>query len=191
MDRLQRVARAASLVPPSVPQALLAAIQGVVFDVDGVLTDGRITYTDDGHEIKSFHVQDGASIKRLMENDIEVAIITGRRSPIVARRARELGISYLSQGAPDKSAALDELISDGFPSANLAAIGDDLQDLGLFNHPAITCPITVPNGHPYVVHSVAWVTNRSGGEGVAVELAQQILTAQDRWFDGLPPSQDR
>ena len=91
----------------------LQAIQGIVFDVDGVLTDGRITYTDDGHELKSFHVQDGASIKLLMENEIAVAIITGRRSPIVARRARELGVSHLVQGAADKTDALDQLIADG------------------------------------------------------------------------------
>ena len=163
---------------------LLRDIQGVVFDVDGVLTDGRITYTDDGHELKSFHVQDGASIKLLMENDISVAIITGRRSPIVAKRARELGIRHLVQGAADKPSALDQLIEEGFPSENLAAIGDDLQDLKLFEHPAVTLCITVPNGHPYVVASTPWVTEREGGQGVAVEVAQRILTAQDRW----PPS---
>ena len=88
------------------PSDLVRAIRGVVFDVDGVLTDGRITYTDDGHELKSFHVQDGASIKLLMENEIAVGIITGRRSPIVAKRARELGISHVIQGATDNSIGL-------------------------------------------------------------------------------------
>ena len=159
----------------------LQAIQGIVFDVDGVLTDGRITYTDDGHELKSFHVQDGASIKLLMENEIAVAIITGRRSPIVARRARELGVSHLVQGAADKTDALEQLIADGFPGANLAAMGDDLQDLKLFTHHAVTCAITVPNGHPFVVATTEWVTERAGGQGVAAEVAQRILTAQDRW----------
>ena len=159
----------------------LRALQGVVFDVDGVLTDGRITYTDDGHELKSFHVQDGASIKLLMEHDIAVAIITGRRSPIVAKRARELGIEFVAQGAADKPTALDQLISDGFPDANLAAIGDDLQDLKLFQHPAITCAITVPNAHPYVVEMTPWVTERAGGQGISVEVAQAILSAKDKW----------
>ena len=159
----------------------LREIKGIVFDVDGVLTDGRITYTDDGHELKSFHVQDGASIKLLMENEIAVGIITGRRSPIVAKRARELGISHVVQGAADKPSALDQLIADGFPSDHLAAIGDDLQDLKLFAHSAVTCPITVPNGHPFVVESTAWVTEREGGQGIAAEVAQQILSAQDRW----------
>ena len=164
-----------------IPSDLVRAIRGVVFDVDGVLTDGRITYTDDGHELKSFHVQDGASIKLLMENDIAVGIITGRRSPIVAKRARELGIRHVVQGAEDKPTALDQLIAEGFPDDNLAAIGDDLQDLKLFAHPAVSCAITVPNGHPYVVDSTAWVTERAGGQGVAVDVAQRILRAKDRW----------
>ena len=160
---------------------ILRAVRGIVFDVDGVLTDGRIIYNDQGHELKSFHVQDGASIKLLLENDIAVAIITGRRSPIVARRARELGIEHVLQGASHKPEALDKLITAGFPASDLAAVGDDLQDLALFRHAAVICPITVPNGHPHVIEQTAWVTNRSGGQGVAVEIAQAILKAQDRW----------
>ena len=164
-----------------VSKDILRSIKGIVFDVDGVLTDGRITYTDDGHELKSFNVQDGASIKLLMENEIAVAIITGRRSPIVAKRALELGIHHVVQGATSKPAALDALIADGFPDNNLAAIGDDIQDLALFEHSAITCPVTVANAHPQVLSLTSWVTQRAGGQGVAVEVAQEILTAQDRW----------
>lgn len=168
-------------MPGSSTDALIRTVKGIVFDVDGVLTDGRIIYTDDGHELKQFHVQDGASIKLLLDNGIPVSIITGRRSPIVARRARELGIQHLIQGAKSKSAALDELIADGFPGEHLAAVGDDIQDLEMFDHPAVTCPITVPNAHPQVLGAISWVTERSGGAGVVVEIAEAILKARNRW----------
>ena len=159
----------------------LEVITGIVFDVDGVLTDGRIIYTDDGHELKQFHVQDGASLKLLMEHGIEIAIITGRRSPMVARRARELGIEHVIQGTPSKSAALETLIEQGFPASNLAAVGDDIQDLQLADHAAVTVFISVPNGHPEAIKRANLVTQRNGGEGVVVEIAQTVLMAQDKW----------
>lgn len=158
-----------------------ANIRGIIFDVDGVLTDGRITYTDDGHELKSFHVQDGASIKLLMQAGIAVAVITGRRSPMVAKRCRELGIDFLMQGANSKPEALARLITQGFPAQDLAAVGDDLQDLALFDDAAVCLSITVPNGHPAVRARAAFETERSGGTGVVVELAQRILQAQGKW----------
>ena len=159
----------------------LATISGIVFDVDGVLTDGRIIYGDDGSELKHFHVQDGGSIKLLQQHGIAVAIITGRSSRVVQRRAQELGISFVLQGAGNKAHALDELISQGFPDSHLAAIGDDLADLDIFDHPAIRIAISVPNGHPAAMARADWVTERAGGTGVAVEIAQHILKAQQRW----------
>ena len=165
---------------------LASHIEGVVFDVDGVLTDGRITYSDDGHEYKSFHVQDGASIKALQATGIKIAIITGRNSPIVARRAAELGIEWVAQGASDKAAALDEMIAQQhFPAGHLAMAGDDMQDLALFNHPAVTLNVTVANGHPLVKDQAHFVTQRAGGEGICVELAWLLLRAQNAW----PPQQ--
>ena len=158
-----------------------AALRGIVFDVDGVLTDGRIIYTDDGHELKQFNVQDGASLKLLANAGLAIAIITGRRSPIVARRARELGIDFVQQGADNKSQALDLLLEQGFPDTNLAAVGDDLQDLKLFGHAAVSLGITVPNAHPEVLKRADAVTHRAGGDGVAVELAEWILKTQDKW----------
>lgn len=158
-----------------------ASIRGIVFDVDGILTDGRIIYTDDGHELKQFHVQDGASLKLLMQHDIQIGIITGRRSPIVARRARELGIQFLKQGASSKADALNELINDGFIGQDLAAVGDDIQDLAMFQHPAVTFSITVPNAHPTVLAQADAVTERRGGDGVVVEISQALLRAQSRW----------
>ena len=156
-------------------------VRGIVFDVDGVLTDGRIVYTDDGHELKQFNVQDGASIKLLAANDIAIGIITGRRSPTVARRARELGIRFVRQGADSKDAALNDLISDGFPAEHNAAVGDDLQDLAMFAHAAVDLAITVPNAHPAALQNAHYTTARRGGDGVVVEIAQLILTAQNKW----------
>ena len=169
------------MMPKSELSALLATLEGVVFDVDGVLTDGRITYTDDGHEIKSFHVQDGASIKLLQEHGLTVAIITGRRSPIVARRARELGVDHIVQGAASKAAALDQLIESGFPAGANAAVGDDIQDIEMFNHTSVLVSITVPNAHPTVLDQAHWTTQRAGGEGIVAEIAERILKSQDKW----------
>ncbi len=162
-----------------------ADLTGIVFDVDGVLTDGRIIYSDDGHEFKQFHVQDGASLKLLHKNGIAVGVITGRRSPVVARRMRELGIDSVIQRAADKGAALDALIDDGFPAKHLAVVGDDVQDLAMFRHDSVSLRITVPNAHPEVLALADWVTARAGGEGVVVEIAQTVLQAQDKWVSAL------
>lgn len=159
-------------------------IQGIVFDVDGVLTNGRIIYSDSGVETKHFHVRDGASIKLLANKGIEIAIITGRESTMVSRRAEELGIVHVVQGADSKTDALQTLMDNGFPSQNLCAIGDDIQDLQLFNHPSITLRATVADAHPVVLAKADFTTLRGGGEGVALELAELILQAQGKWdFD--------
>ena len=160
---------------------LARSIQGIVLDVDGVLTDGKIIYGSDGSEQKHFHVQDGGSLKLLGAEGIALAIITGRNSNIVQRRAEELGISYIRQGADSKAEALDALIAEGFPASDLCAIGDDLQDMQLFAHPAVTLTATVANAHPAVLAKAQFVTQRSGGEGVIVELCELLLRAHERW----------
>lgn len=163
---------------------LAQSINGIVLDVDGVLTDGKIIYGSDGSEYKHFHVQDGGSLKLLAAQGIALAIITGRSSSIVQRRVEELGIVHVSQGADDKTSALDQLIAEGFPAKNLCAIGDDLQDLQLFQHPAVTLTATVANAHPTVLSKAQFITQRAGGSGVIVELGELILRAQQRWpFD--------
>ena len=163
---------------------IASAISGIVLDVDGILTDGKIVYSTDGSEQKQFHVQDGGSLKLLASQGIALAIVTGRNSTVVQRRADELGITFISQGAEDKAAGLDQLISQGFPDSQLCAIGDDVQDMQLFDHPAISLVATVPNAHPAVLSRAQFVTQRRGGEGVIVELSELILRAQHRWpFD--------
>ena len=161
--------------------ALAKGVQGIVLDVDGVLTNGGIIYSAGGDELKQFHVRDGASIKLLLETGIAVAIITGRRSEVVERRAKELGIHHLVQGAKDKASALEELCNQGFPGANLAAVGDDIQDLQLFNAPQISLCCTVSDAHPTVCEHAHFVTQRGGGQGICVEIAHLVLTAQDKW----------
>ena len=166
-----------------IPESLAAAARGLrllSFDVDGVLTDGRITYSDDGREIKAFNVQDGTAIKMLAAAGIEIAILTGRDSPMVARRAAELGIPHLLQGLTDKGPAFQTLCDNlGIPLDATAHVGDDLADLVLFELAGFG--ISVPNGHPTVRARADHITDTPGGEGVARELAELILRARDSW----------
>ena len=165
------------------PTAVLrqaAAIDLVSFDVDGVLTDGKLYYSDADTEIKAFQVQDGSAIKLLRDHGVEVALITGRTSAAVSRRAAELGVTHLYQGAAEKTDALDDLIAaTGIAAEHIAHVGDDLPDLTLFKR--VGLPIGVPNGHPVAIGAADYVTTVAGGQGVAREVCQLILTAKGRW----------
>lgn len=169
-------------LPESVRQRA-AAVRLVSFDVDGVLTDGRLLYTEAGDEIKAFHVQDGSAIKLLLENDIDVALITGRRSAMVERRATELGIRHVFQGVADKALALAELCAVlHLDPESVAHVGDDLPDLPLFKRVGLA--IGVPNGHPAIFAHVHHTAAMAGGTGVAREIAELLLRAQGRWSFG-------
>jgi 3-deoxy-D-manno-octulosonate 8-phosphate phosphatase (KDO 8-P phosphatase) len=152
----------------------------VSFDVDGVLTDGRITYTEHGDEIKSFHVQDGSAIKLMQANGIAVAIITGRNSVMVRRRASELGIEHVFQGVDDKAATLKLITTRlNLDASAIAHVGDDLPDLPLFERVGLA--IGVPNGHPAALARAHYVTTLPGGCGVAREVCELLLRAKGRW----------
>lgn len=155
----------------------------ISFDVDGVLTDGQLYYSDDGREIKAFNVQDGAAIKLLQQHGLQIAILTGRDSPMVARRAAELGIEHLYQGLQDKRTALAQLKAElALETRQIAHVGDDLPDLVLFD--LVGFAVSVPNGHPAVMAHAHHVTTTPGGRGVARELAELILRAKGTWpFD--------
>lgn len=152
----------------------------ISFDVDGVLTDGKLYYSDDGRELKAFNVQDGAALKLLRQHGVEVAILTGRDSPMVARRASELGIVHLYQGLVDKRTGFNDLLArTGLDAQQTAHVGDDLQDLTLFD--LVGLAISVPNGHPAVTARANLITDAAGGQGVARELAERVLKAQGTW----------
>jgi 3-deoxy-D-manno-octulosonate 8-phosphate phosphatase (KDO 8-P phosphatase) len=152
----------------------------VSFDVDGVLTDGRIVYSDHGSEIKAFHVQDGSAIKLLASCGITVALITGRSSSIVDRRAAELGIEHVHQGVKDKAVVFGELLQSlRLPAAAAAHVGDDLPDLPVFAVAGLA--IGVPNGHPATLARVHYVTQVAGGQGVAREVCELLLRAREQW----------
>ena len=149
-------------------------IKGIVSDIDGVLTSGEIIYSSSGVELKSFNVKDGSSIVRLKNKGIDFALISGRESIANQLRAEELGIEHLYENISDKGTALDELIKNGFPSENICAIGDDIQDLSLFRHSCVTLKITVRDGHPRVIEEADFVTKRKGGEGIMLEVCELL-----------------
>ena len=168
------------MITPAELQTALRRIKLLSFDVDGVLTDGKIVYSDDGREIKAFNVQDGTAIKMLAAEGIEIAILTGRESPMVERRAKELGIRHLAQGLADKAPAFNALRDRlHLASEETAHVGDDLADLPLFELAGLA--ISVPNGHPTVRARADHVTETTGGNGVARELAELILRARGHW----------
>ena len=163
-------------VDPEV-KAVAGEIVCVSFDVDGVLTDGRITYGSDGTEYKAFHVADGAAIKALTRTGVAVALITGRSSTIVERRAAELGIRHVYQGREDKLAAFGELTAAlNLPAAVCAHVGDDLADVELMN--TVGLPIAVADAHRLTKAAARYVTQTLGGRGVAREVAELILDAR-------------
>ncbi|HNR92423.1 MAG TPA: 3-deoxy-manno-octulosonate-8-phosphatase KdsC [Dokdonella sp.] len=154
-----------------------ARVRLAVFDVDGVLTDGRLWYAEDGRELKAFHVHDGLGLKRLRANGIEVAIITARISHLVAQRTAELGIAHVYHGQDDKRACFAQLVEAlGIDAAECAYTGDDLPDLGVMREVGLA--IAVANAHPWVRERAHWRTRLGGGKGAVREVCDLILCAQ-------------
>ena len=154
------------------------AIRLLTCDVDGVLTDGRLYYGDDGREMKAFSSLDGVGLKMLARAGITVAWITGSNAPSVAHRARALGVTRLVQGAEDKLAPWEALLDElGLPTAACAHIGDDLPDLPLL----VRCGlgVSVPHAPAAVRDRAHYVTRREGGAGAVREVCELILAAQD------------
>jgi 3-deoxy-D-manno-octulosonate 8-phosphate phosphatase (KDO 8-P phosphatase) len=161
-------------------RARCAPIELLVLDVDGVLTDGGITYADDGTELKVFHVRDGSGLKLWHKAGKRAAIISGRVSPVVARRAAELGVSMLLQGAADKLAAYHELLAEtGFRHDQVCAVGDDIPDLPILRQCGLA--VAVADACVEVLAEARYVTLRSGGRGAVREAIEVILRSQGRW----------
>ena len=147
----------------------------LVMDVDGVMTDGKITYTSDGQELKSFNVKDGFGIKRAQTSGIETVIITGRISPMVERRALELGIAHLIQGSEDKLASLSDLLDRiNLSLDQVAYMGDDLPDLTAIESVKLgACPADAASE---VRSKADWVSTRAGGDGCVRELCDLLVS---------------
>lgn len=152
-----------------------AQVELLVLDVDGVLTDGRLWFGPQGESLKVFHVRDGHGIKLLRDAGMEVAIISGRSSPAVDARMRELGVRHVIQGAGDKQAALDALLDSlGIPAGRAACLVDDLPDLPMMR--TVGLAAAVADAHPEVLAAASHVTRLPGGHGAVREFCDWLLT---------------
>jgi 3-deoxy-D-manno-octulosonate 8-phosphate phosphatase (KDO 8-P phosphatase) len=154
-------------------------IRLMAFDVDGVLTDGRLWYGEQGEALKCFHVLDGHGLSLLRESGVYIALVTGRRGPILPRRAAELGIATVLQGERDKAATLARLAQEqGCPMEQVGFMGDDIIDLAAMQRAGLA--VSVPQAPSYVAQAAHWVTTRDGGAGAVRECCDLILAAQGR-----------
>jgi len=157
----------------------LDAINLLVLDVDGVLTDGAIVMSESGSLIKAFDAQDGYALKLWQRAGHEVAIISGRETPVVAQRAAELGIKAVRQSCSDKLAVYERLLETlGSNDAAVCYVGDDLPDLPPMRRCAF--PVAVANAVPGVKQVAQYVTRRCGGTGAVAETIERILRKQRR-----------
>jgi len=156
------------------------SIKLLILDVDGVLTDGRITMNERGEEIKSFNVKDGLGLKIIMSAGIEVVLITGRKSMVVEHRAKELGIDEVWQGIKDKRALCKKIIGEkGLEKKEVCCIGDDLPDLAMFMEAGLR--IAVADGVEEVREKADFVTDKKGGYGAVREACEWILKGKGAW----------
>ena len=152
-------------------------IRLVVFDVDGVLTDGSLYIGDDGQEYKAFHSRDGHGIKMLLGHGVEIAVITGRTSRVVEHRMKNLGISHVYQGKLEKLPAFLELTQKlGVAVEQTAYVGDDVVDLPVMRRVGLA--IAVQDAHPLVRKHSHWQTPNPGGRGAARDVCELIMEAR-------------
>lgn len=161
---------------------LAIPIKLLLLDVDGVMTDGRITYSSDLQEQKSFHIHDGLGIKLLQKSGVQVGIVTGRSSPMVERRARELGIDILLQGREDKCHAMRGIQHQlKLSIAEIAYMGDDLPDLAAIRHAGLG--IAPANAVDIVREHANLITANQGGSGAVREACEFILQSKGQLHD--------
>ncbi|MEY2863714.1 MAG: hypothetical protein RLY58_1421 [Pseudomonadota bacterium] len=152
-------------------------IKVLALDVDGILSDGRLIFSNNGEETKAFDVRDGLGMKLVQESGVKLVIITGRNSNIVKQRMDSLGVDLVVQGREDKGIALAEACRTlGVQPSDCAYMGDDWPDLGALAMAGLA--VTVPNAHHEVRRRVHLVTQASGGRGAVRELCDVILHAK-------------
>jgi 3-deoxy-D-manno-octulosonate 8-phosphate phosphatase (KDO 8-P phosphatase) len=163
-------------------QERAARIELLLLDVDGVLTDGSILYADDGTELKRFHVRDGSGLKFWHLAGKRSAIVSGRKSAAVARRAAELGIAPVLQGRSEKLPAFEAVLAEtGLRPEQVCAIGDDMPDLAVLRRVGLS--VAVADACPEVLAAVDYVTAVPGGRGAVRDAVEWLLKLQGVWSD--------
>tara|TARA_Y100001935_G_C17311708_1_gene517021 strand:- start:4498 stop:5025 length:528 start_codon:yes stop_codon:yes gene_type:complete len=158
---------------------LASNISLIIFDVDGVLTDGSLYLDDDGKEMKAFNSRDGHGMKMLQEAGILIGIITGRKSNVVSARMASLNIEYVLQGVEDKLEAYNKIKNIvGLKNSQIACVGDDIVDLPMMNEAGLS--ICVADGHEIVKQKAHYITKMKGGRGAAREICEMILKSQNK-----------
>ena len=158
----------------------LMPITLLMLDVDGVLTDGTIIYSDSGEEIKSFNVRDGHGLKLVMRAGIEVVLLTARESKVVLHRAKDLGIRDVYQKAIDKLAAYRAMLAEKkIQERNVCYVGDDIIDIPVLRRAGFS--VAVADAVPEVKEVVDYVTSQAGGKGAVREMCEMLLKAQGKW----------
>jgi 3-deoxy-D-manno-octulosonate 8-phosphate phosphatase (KDO 8-P phosphatase) len=161
-------------------RARVEKIKLLVLDVDGVLTDGRLYYHDDGTESKAFNVRDGHGIKLAQRAGIEVALISGRNSPCVDKRAADLGITEVVQGPKEKVPIFERLLAEkGLAPEQAAFVGDDLVDLPVMRRAGLA--VAVADASEHLFEAAHYVTLARGGKGAVREVIELILATQGLW----------
>jgi len=159
-----------------------SAVRLLLFDVDGVLTDGAVHIHADGTESKSFHIRDGAALVWAQRAGLQVGLLSARTSQATAQRAAQLGIRIVSQGAAHKADAYERILQQaGLGDAEVAYMGDDLLDLPVLRRVGLSA--APADGAPEVRECVHWVSPSNGGRGAARDLIEFVLRAQGRWQD--------
>ena len=172
------------LLPYETPAAVLARaakIKLVLFDVDGVLTDGALFFGDDGQEYKAFYSRDGLGMRILQDTGVEIGIITGRTSKVVEHRARNLGIAHVFQGRLEKLSTYSELTQKlKLEPEAVAFVGDDIVDLPIMLKVGLA--IAVQDANYLVKKHAHWVTPSQGGRGAAREVCELVMVAQKTYM---------
>ncbi|HXG10514.1 MAG TPA: HAD hydrolase family protein [Gemmataceae bacterium] len=175
----QQPAPGSDAVPPELADRC-AAVEMLVLDVDGVLTDGGIIYSDEGVELKRFHVRDGSGLKLWQQMGKRSAVLTGRTSRVVDIRAAEVGITRVIQGAANKLTAYRQLLAEsGVRPEQVCFIGDDIPDLPVLRHCGLA--VAVADACAEVLAEAHYVTRAPGGRGAVRETIELILRCQGRW----------
>ena len=170
------------LIPSKALLKMASKIKALVFDVDGVLTDGRIIFTSAGDEIKEFHVRDGMIVAPLKKAGIILGVISGRESAAVAKRCAELKLDFCHQGIEDKGWAIEQIMKHHkLSSDQVAFIGDDINDIPAFR--AVGFRISPADAPAYLKEKMDWVTISKGGKGVLREAGDLILKSRGAFDD--------